>query len=142
LEILPNFNEHVNPAKPKMSNTDEAPSPKINNASISELKATSDDAIAPVFLPSRVFTNGQYMKSLNYVQSHTLTDVRLALGYTAVLAVAAAAYYEYKVGFQQAKSWSMLSVGTYFLLNAGLYLWTTYIESQTVYMGKKGDIWV
>jgi hypothetical protein len=84
----------------------------------------------------------QYMKSLNYVQSHTLTDIHLALGYTAVLAVAAAAYYEYKVGFQQAKSWSMLSVGTYFLLNAGLYLWTTYIESETVYVGTKGDVWV
>ena len=82
------------------------------------------------------------MKSINYVQSHTLTDIRLILGYAAVLAVAAAAYYEYKVGFQQAKAWSMLSVGIYFLLNGGLYIWTTYIESDTIYVGKKGDIWV
>lgn len=82
------------------------------------------------------------MKSLNYVQSHTLTDIRLALGYTAVLAVAVAAYYEYKLGFQQAKSWSMLSVGTYFILNGALYIWTTYVESDTVYVGKKGDTWV
>ena len=29
----------------------EVPPPKINNASISELKATSDDAIAPVLYP-------------------------------------------------------------------------------------------
>ena len=30
----------------------EAPPPKINNASLSDLKATSDDAIAPVFYTS------------------------------------------------------------------------------------------
>jgi signal peptidase complex subunit 2 len=51
-------NKPVDPAKPKMSNTYDVPPPKINNASISELKSTSDDAIAPVFLPSGVFTNG------------------------------------------------------------------------------------
>ena len=128
--------------KPPMSNADDVPPTKVNNASLSELKTTSDDAIAPVSLNLSRHTNGQYMKSINYVQSHTLTDVRLILGYAAVLAVAAAAYYEYKVGFQQAKTWSILSVGTYFFLNAGLYIWTTYIESETVYVGKKGDGWV
>src|SRR5277367_2648188 len=125
-----------------MPTADDVPPPKINNASISELKATSDDEVAPVPPPPNALPNEQYMKSINYVQSHTLTDIRLILGYTAVLAVAAAAYYEYKVGFQQAKSWSMLSVGTYFLLNTGLYIWTTYIESNTIYVGRKGDTWV
>jgi signal peptidase complex subunit 2 len=79
------------------------------------------------------------MKSLDYVQIHTLSDIRLTLGYTAVLAVAAAAYYEYKVGFKDAKLWSTLSVGIYFLLNAGLYFWTNYIEDDIVYVGKKAN---
>lgn len=82
------------------------------------------------------------MNSLGYIQSHTLSDVRLALGYTAVIAVAAAAYYEYRVGFQEAKGWSTLSVGSYFLLQAALYIWTNYIEKDTIYVGRKGNITV
>jgi len=82
------------------------------------------------------------MKSLGYVQSHTLPDVRLALGYTAVIAVAAAAYYEYKVGFQEAKGWSILGIGSYFLLQTALYLWTNYIEGNTIYVGRKNNITV
>ena len=80
------------------------------------------------------------MKSLDFVQSYTLSDIRLALGYAAVLAVAIAAYYEYRVGFQAAKGWSTLSVGAYFLLNAALYCWTTYIERDIIYIGNKGDL--
>jgi signal peptidase complex subunit 2 len=79
------------------------------------------------------------MQSLGYTQSHTLSDVRLAMGYGAVIAVAAAAYYEYKVGFQEAKVWTTLSVGSYFLLQAALYLWTNYIERDTIYVGKKAN---
>lgn len=82
------------------------------------------------------------MKSLDYRQSHLFSNVRLLLGYTAVIACAAAAYYEYKVGFKQAKSISMLGVGSYFLLNAALYLWGYYIEQDIVYIGTKGDITV
>ena len=80
------------------------------------------------------------MKSLDFVQSHTLSDVRLALGYTAVVAVAIAAYYEYRVGFQSAKGWSTLSVGAYFVLNAALYCWTTFVERDIIYIGNKGDL--
>jgi signal peptidase complex subunit 2 len=79
------------------------------------------------------------MKSLDYIQTHTLSDIRLTLGYTAVLAVAAAAYYEYRVGFKEAKLWSTLSVGVYFLLNASLYFWTNYVEGDIVYVGKKAN---
>ena len=82
------------------------------------------------------------MNSLGYIQSHTLSDVRLALGYAAVIAVAAAAYYEYRVGFQEAKGWSTLSVGSYLLLQAALYIWTNYIEKDTIYVGRKGNITV
>ena len=79
------------------------------------------------------------MESLGYVQSHMLSDIRLALGYTAVVAVAMTALYEYKVGFQAAKGWSTLSVGSYFILQAALYCWTNYVERGIIYAGKKGD---
>src|ERR1700733_5326557 len=82
------------------------------------------------------------MESLNFVQSHFLSDIRLAMGYTAVIACAAAAYYEYKVGFQEAKSWNILAVVTYFTLNSALYLWGWFIEGETVYVGRKGDVTV
>ena len=80
------------------------------------------------------------MKSLDFVQSHKLSDTRLALGYAAVIAVALAAYYEYRVGFKAAKGSSTLSVCAYFLLNVALYCWTTYIERDTIYIGNKGDL--
>ena len=84
----------------------------------------------------------KYMKSLNYLQSHLFSNVRLLLGYTAVIACAAAAYYEYKVGFKNAKPICMLAVGSYFILNTALYLWGHYIEQDIVYIGTKGDITV
>jgi hypothetical protein len=57
LKQIPNLKRTRRSRKTNMSKADDVP-PKINNASISELKATSDDAIAPVLLPSRFFTNG------------------------------------------------------------------------------------
>lgn len=82
------------------------------------------------------------MKSLGYIQNHTLSDIRLGLGYAGVICCAAAAYYEYKVGFKEAKSWSMLGVGAYFLFNAALYFWGYFIEGNTVYVGSKNGITV
>ena len=82
------------------------------------------------------------MKSLGYTQNYMLSDIRLGLGYAAVICCAAAAYYEYKVGFKEAKSWSMLGVGAYFLFNAALYFWGYFIEGNTVYVGSKNGITV
>lgn len=88
----------------------------------------------------RVRLTCQYLRSLDYVQDHTFTDVHLVLGYLAVIFVAAAAAYEYKIGFKDAKGVSTLSVGSYFILQGALYCWTNYIVRDTVYVGKKGDI--
>lgn len=82
------------------------------------------------------------MNSRNYIQSHLLSDIRLGLGYAAVLSCAVAAYYEYKVGFKEAKSWSMLGIGLYFVFNVALYCWGYFIEGDTVYVGKKDNITV
>jgi signal peptidase complex subunit 2 len=82
------------------------------------------------------------MESLGFEQSHTLSNVRLAIGYTAVLACAAAAIYEHKVGFKEAKGLSTLAVGTYLLLNIALYCWGYFIEGQTMYVGRKDPIMV
>jgi len=82
------------------------------------------------------------MQSLGYIQNHTLSDVHLGLGYAAVICCAAAAYYEYKVGFKEAKSWSIMGVGAYFALNAALYFWGYFIEGTTVYVGSKNGVTV
>jgi Microsomal signal peptidase 25 kDa subunit (SPC25) len=84
----------------------------------------------------------KYLQSLDYVQDHTFTDVHLALGYLAVIFVAAAAAYEYKIGFKDAKGVSILSVGSYFILQGALYCWTNYIVRDIVYIGKKGELTV
>jgi uncharacterized membrane protein (GlpM family) len=84
----------------------------------------------------------QYLKSLDYVQEHIFTDVHLALGYLAVIVVAAAAAYEYKVGFKEAKLVSMLSVGAYLILQGALYFWTNYMRRDNAYIGKKGEFTV
>jgi hypothetical protein len=84
----------------------------------------------------------QYLRSLDYVQDHTFIDVHLVLGYLAVIFVAAAAAYEYKVGFKDAKGVSTLSVGSYFILQGALYCWTHYVVQETVYIGNKGDLTV
>jgi hypothetical protein len=84
----------------------------------------------------------KYLQSLDYVQDHIFTDVHLALGYLAVIFVAAAAAYEYKIGFKDAKGVSTLSVGAYFILQGALYCWTNYIVRDIIYVGKKGELTV
>lgn len=93
-------------------------------------------------LSLRLLIRLQYMNSIGYIQSHTLTDVHLALGYTAVVIAAACALYEYRVGFKEAKLISIFGVGTYFFLQAALYLWGYYVEKDIVYVGTKGAITV
>ena len=76
------------------------------------------------------------------MQDHTFQNIHLALGYLGVVFVAAAAAYEYKVGFKEAKGISMLSVGAYFILHGAQYFWTNYINRNIVYIGKKGGLTV
>lgn len=88
-----------------------------------DLKNTTDDA-----LPN-------YLNSLKFKQSHTLTDVRLALGYAAVLIAGITFYFDFKLGWDQTKYWTLWAVVVYFLLNGVLTFWIWNVEKGNVFVG-------
>lgn len=89
-----------------------------------DLKNTTDDA-----LPN-------YLNSLKFKQSHNLTDVRLALGYAAVLIAGLTFYFDFKLGWDKTKYWTLWAVVVYFLLNGALTLWIWNVEKGNIFVGK------
>ncbi|KXH67903.1 microsomal signal peptidase 25 kDa subunit [Colletotrichum salicis] len=98
-------------------------SEKITVHNLADLKNTSDDA-----LPN-------YLNSLKFTQSHTLTDVRLALGYAAFLIAGACFLWDYQLGFDSTKYYTAAAVVLYSILNGALTLWIWLKEAGTVYEG-------
>ncbi|KAF7564075.1 hypothetical protein G7046_g77 [Stylonectria norvegica] len=98
-------------------------SEKISVYNLADLKNTSDDAIP------------NYLNSLKFTQSHFLTDVRLALGYSAFALAAACFLWDYKLGFESTKYFTAAAVAVYSLINAALTLWITLREKGTIYEG-------
>ncbi|KEY70024.1 hypothetical protein S7711_04039 [Stachybotrys chartarum IBT 7711] len=98
-------------------------SEKISLYNLADLKNTSDDAIP------------NYLNSLNFKQSHYLTDVRLALGYTAFTIAAACFAWDYKLGFEDTKLYTAVAVVIYTIINSGLSLWIMYVEKGVIYQG-------
>ncbi|OLN81100.1 Signal peptidase complex subunit SPC2 [Colletotrichum chlorophyti] len=98
-------------------------SERITVYNLADLKNTSDDA-----LPN-------YLNSLKFTQSHTLTDVRLALGYSAFFIAGACFLWDYKFGFDSTKYYTAAAVALYSLLNGALTLWIWLKEAGTVYEG-------
>ncbi|MCJ1334104.1 hypothetical protein MMC10_010811 [Thelotrema lepadinum] len=105
-----------------MSNT------KISVYSQPDLKNTTDDA-----LPN-------YLNSLKFQQSHVLTDIRLGLGYAAVVIAAATFYLDYKFGWEKTKDYTLWAVVVYFALNSALTLWIWAVEKGKIYSGSSGDV--
>ncbi|KAI8662534.1 hypothetical protein LRP88_06744 [Fusarium phalaenopsidis] len=96
---------------------------KISVYNLADLKNTSDDAIP------------NYLNSLKFRQSHTLTDVRLALGYSAFGIAAACFLWDYKLGFENTKHFTAAAVAVYTLVNTALTLWITFREKGVIYEG-------
>ena len=92
---------------------------------ISDLKNTTDDA-----LPN-------YLSSLKFQQSHFLTDVRLALGYSAVALTAAIFLLDRQYGWDKTKDLTLWAVIVYFVLNAVLNAWTMFVEKGQMFVGTK-----
>jgi hypothetical protein len=88
-----------------------------------DLKNTSDDAIP------------NYLNSLKFKQSHTLSDVRLALGYLAFAISAATFYWDYKLGFESTKYYTAAAVAVYACLNGALTFWIWGVEKGKIYVG-------
>lgn len=89
-----------------------------------DLKNTTDDA-----LPN-------YLTSLKFKQSHFLTDVRLALGYSAVVVAATTFYADYQLGWDKTKYWTFWAVLAYFTLNGALTIWIWGVEKGSVFTGE------
>ncbi|EKG22045.1 Signal peptidase complex subunit 2 [Macrophomina phaseolina MS6] len=98
---------------------------KIAVYSIPDLKNTTDDAIP------------NYLNSLKFHQSHKLTDIRLALGYTAVIIAGALFYFDYKFGWDASKPYTAPAVVAYFILNGAFMYWMYFVEKGLVYSGEK-----
>lgn len=90
---------------------------------LADLKNTSDDAIP------------NYLNSLKFTQSHTLTDVRLGLGYSAFFIAAACFLWDYKFGFESTKYYTAAAVAVYSVLNSALTLWIWLREKGIIYVG-------
>ncbi|MCJ1439157.1 hypothetical protein MMC27_008548 [Xylographa pallens] len=92
--------------------------------SLSDLKNTTDDA-----LPN-------YLTSLDFRQSHFLTDVRLALGYSAVIVAGVTFAFDYKLGWDETKEYTYWAVIAYFLLNGALTFWIWFAEKGKIFQGE------
>ncbi|KAF1940245.1 hypothetical protein EJ02DRAFT_456188 [Clathrospora elynae] len=97
---------------------------KIAVHSLPDLKATTDDA-----LPN-------YLHSLKFKQIHTQTDVRLVLGYSAVIIAGALFYFDWKYGWEASKPYTLSAVVAYFILNGAFSYWLWFVEKGVVYEGE------
>lgn len=78
-----------------------------------------------------------YLSSLKFKQSHFLTDVRLALGYSAVIIAAATFALDYKLGWDKTKELTLWAVVIYFVLNSALTYWIWAVEKGKIFTGVK-----
>lgn len=97
---------------------------------VAELKNTTDDA-----LPN-------YLTSLKFKQSHFLTDVRLGLGYSAVVIAGITFWADHKLGWDATKYWTLLAVIAYFILNGALTYWIWGVEKGKIFTGEINDMLV
>ncbi|GAB7348011.1 hypothetical protein MBLNU459_g5505t1 [Dothideomycetes sp. NU459] len=98
---------------------------RISPYSLADCKNTTDDALQ------------NYLKSLKFQQSHYYTDVKLALGYSAVIISALTFAWDYKLGFEDTKLWTTIAVIAYFLLNGAFTAWIWAAEKGVIFTGTK-----
>lgn len=102
---------------------------KASLYNLTELKTTTDDALAPILtsLP----------KSYQFTQSHYYTNVRLALGYIAVTIAGILFWADWKLGWDATKVYTLLACVAYFVLNSALTYWIWAVESGKVFVGSR-----
>ncbi|KAJ5625521.1 Signal peptidase complex subunit 2 [Penicillium lagena] len=103
---------------------------KVPVYSTNDLKSTSDDALLPYLstLPAPYAFAADYTKS----------NIRFALGYSAVAIAAFTFYADRKLGWEATTSpWIITAVGTYFVLNSLLTFWIWRVEAGEVFAGKR-----
>ncbi|KAL1954690.1 hypothetical protein VTO42DRAFT_794 [Malbranchea cinnamomea] len=107
--------------------------PKVPVYSLPELKSTTDDAIAP-YLTS-------LPKPYTFTANNTKSNVRLALGYSAVAIAAVSFWQDYTRGWEATRPWIFSAVVAYFVLNFVLTIWILLVEAGQVFEGttEKGE---
>jgi hypothetical protein len=98
---------------------------RISPFSLNDLKNTTDDAL------------GNYLRGLNFKQDNSKLDVRLALGYSAVVIGGVTFAADYKLGWEATKYWTAVAVAVYAVLNAALTYWMWAVERGLVFEGTK-----
>lgn len=101
---------------------------QVSPYSIPDLKSTTDDA-----LPN-------YLTSLKFVEDHTYTDVRLALGYVAVAIAGGLFYADWKLGWDITKPYTLPAVIVYFALNSAFTYWIWFVERGAVFTGTRNGV--
>lgn len=98
---------------------------RISPYSLNDLKNTTDDAL------------GNYLRGLKFKQDNSKLDVRLALGYTAVIVGGATFVADYKLGWEATKYWTAFAVAAYAVLNGALTYWMWAVEKGLVFEGAR-----
>ncbi|KAK5117606.1 hypothetical protein LTR62_005028 [Meristemomyces frigidus] len=98
---------------------------KVSPHNLAELKNTTDDALQ------------NYVRSLGFAQDNTKLDVRLAIGYASVIIAIAAFAADYKLQWEQTKTWMPVAVVAYALLNGAFTYWIWAVEKGIVFEGTR-----
>ncbi|KAI1622577.1 microsomal signal peptidase 25 kDa subunit-domain-containing protein [Exophiala viscosa] len=106
-----------------------SPPQKVSLYSANDLKNATDDAIAP-YLTS-------LPKPYTFKQQHYTTNVRLILGYTAVIIAAILFYADWKLGWDATKAYTGPACIAYFVLNGALTYWIWAVEAGTIFVGTR-----
>ncbi|KZV93029.1 hypothetical protein EXIGLDRAFT_749364 [Exidia glandulosa HHB12029] len=99
---------------------------KVNNASANEMKIACDDAVKRFLAQPGAF---------NTIHMHT--DVRLLLGWGAVIVAALTGLYGWKMEFEKAKPVVTAGVVLYMILSSAQTLYAYFIEQNIVFEGKR-----
>ncbi|KAF8498855.1 microsomal signal peptidase 25 kDa subunit-domain-containing protein [Gautieria morchelliformis] len=115
-------------AAPKIVGADSEPRDviKANNANLTELKHTLDDAL------KRFLGRPDQFKTI-----HQHTDVRLALGWAGVFVATGTALYGWKVEFERSKPIVWAGMILYIILTSVQTLYAYFVEGDIVYAGKR-----
>ncbi|KAK2739904.1 hypothetical protein FQN55_009077 [Onygenales sp. PD_40] len=104
-------------------------SSKVPVYSVSELKNATDDAI-PAYLTTLPKPN-------NFIADNTKSNVRLALGYTAVTISGICFYVDRQLGWEVSQIYILAAVVVYFALNLAFTGWIWLVEAGQVFEGKR-----
>jgi len=63
--------------------------------------------------------------------------VRLVLGWTAVVIAGVLFYFDWKLGWEQTKVWTLPAVIVYFILNGAFTYWIWFVEKGIIFVGER-----